>query len=202
MEQAEVFERIYQDYLAEIARVDLGAVQAKLGFSVEGDEAVIPILGRPHRVSGRGIAGPDGSRPTHAVAVILSKYLILCPEFAPTAKEWVAYKDFKDATPFAAGFRDTAETPLARRFGGDLPGLEQAGQKLGGRRAEEDYSCELAMVFQPLPQVPILMIFYDRDEEFPARCSLLFERRAAKYLDPECLAMCGMVLSAWLQRAG
>jgi len=33
------------------------------------------------------------------------------------------------------------------------------------------------------------------DEDFPADCSLLFEKQAARYLDMECLAMIAMVLA-------
>jgi Domain of unknown function (DUF3786) len=48
--------------------------------------------------------------------------------------------------------------------------------------------------------VPILLVFNDRDEDFPAHCSLLFERRAEKYLDMECLAMLGWALSERLKQ--
>jgi hypothetical protein len=50
-------------------------------------------------------------------------------------------------------------------------------------------------VFEALPRVRIYLIFNDADEDFPADCSLLFEKQAAKYLDMECLAMIGMVLA-------
>jgi hypothetical protein len=43
--------------------------------------------------------------------------------------------------------------------------------------------------------VRIYLIFNDADEDFPADCSLLFEKQAASYLDMECLAMIGMVLA-------
>ncbi|MBW2248424.1 MAG: DUF3786 domain-containing protein, partial [Deltaproteobacteria bacterium] len=36
--------------------------------------------------------------------------------------------------------------------------------------------------------------------EFPAHCSILFERRAEKYLDAECLAILGMLLSVYLRK--
>jgi len=45
------------------------------------------------------------------------------------------------------------------------------------------------------------MFYNDQDEEFPANCSLLFEKRARHYLDMECLAMIGMVLAEWLARS-
>jgi hypothetical protein len=50
-------------------------------------------------------------------------------------------------------------------------------------------------VFEALPRVRIYLIFNDADEDFPADCSLLFEKQAAQYLDMECLAMIGMVLA-------
>jgi hypothetical protein len=50
-------------------------------------------------------------------------------------------------------------------------------------------------VFKALPRVRIYLIFNDEDEDFPADCSLLFEKQAAQYLDMECLAMIGMVIA-------
>ena len=50
-------------------------------------------------------------------------------------------------------------------------------------------------MFEALPRVRIYLIFNDADENFPADCSLLLEKQAAKYLDMECLAMIGMVLA-------
>jgi hypothetical protein len=38
------------------------------------------------------------------------------------------------------------------------------------------------------------MLYNDTDDEFAAKCSVLFERRAEAYLDAECLAMVGRLL--------
>jgi hypothetical protein len=51
-----------------------------------------------------------------------------------------------------------------------------------------------------LPKVPSLLLFNDKDDEFPAQCSVLFEKRADKFLDMECLAMVGMLLSEYLRK--
>ena len=56
------------------------------------------------------------------------------------------------------------------------------------------------MKLEALPRVPILLIFNDRDDDFPAQCSLLFEGRAGKYLDMECLAIAGWALSERLKQ--
>ena len=44
------------------------------------------------------------------------------------------------------------------------------------------------------------MLFNDEDDEFSARCLVLFERRAERYLDMECLAIVGWLLSDYLHR--
>jgi hypothetical protein len=46
----------------------------------------------------------------------------------------------------------------------------------------------------------VLLLFNDADEDFPASCSVLYERRAERYLDMECLAMLGMMLAEGLKR--
>ena len=55
------------------------------------------------------------------------------------------------------------------------------------------------MQFDALPKIPVLMLFNDIDEEFPAQSTVLFERRAENYLDMECLAMVGMLLFEYLK---
>jgi hypothetical protein len=201
MEQARVFEEIYQEYLSRISQIDPDRVRDRLGVIPEGAGILIPFFGIPHSVSKQGVVDAQGRRPTHAVSVVLFKYLLMCPEEEPTASEWVTYKDFKDAAPFTGGFLNTGEKPIARTFEGRVPELERVSGELGGRPAEIEISCDLAVRFEALPKVPLLMLFNDRDEDFPAQCSLLFERRAADYLDMECLAMTGMILTERLKKA-
>jgi hypothetical protein len=55
------------------------------------------------------------------------------------------------------------------------------------------------MQFNALPKIPVLLLFNDADEEFPAQCAVLFERRAENFLDMECLAMVGMLLFEYLK---
>jgi hypothetical protein len=46
----------------------------------------------------------------------------------------------------------------------------------------------------------MLLLFNDADEEFPADCKVLFEKRAESYLDMECVAIIGMLLAEFLRR--
>lgn len=200
MEQAQVFDEIYTNYLTEVSAINLNTVTNRLGITVNGDEAVIPFYGIPHRVSSTSVMDQEGKRPIHSVSVILCKYLLLCPEQEqPVDSEWVKYHSFPDAAPFAGGFKNTAEEPISKAFTGKLNDLKRACTALGGQPGEAIFSCDLAIRFRVLPKVNLLMMFNDEDEEFPAECSILFEQHASAYLDMECLAMLGMVLATWLK---
>ena len=200
MKPAPVFDEIYRKYLADVSAIDLGRTAPRLGIEVDGDTAVIPFYGILHRVSGKGVTDAQGRRPIHAVSVILCQYLLLCPDAAPpAASEWVKYHGFKDAAPFAGGFRNTAEQPIGNTFSGRLDDLDAACMALGGRPADAPINCDLAIRLPALPKVDLLMLFNDQDEEFPADCSILFETHADAYLDMECLAMLGVVLAVWLR---
>jgi len=200
MKQTPVFNEIYENYLADVSAIDLSLTGSRLGINVDGDQAIIPFYGIPHRVSHTGVMDEKGKRPIHSVSVILCKYLLLCPDQEPPASgEWVKYHSFQDAAPFAEGFRNTAEQPISRAFSGKLDDLKSACMKLNGQPEEAPYSCDLAIRFSVLPKLNLLMLFNDQDDEFPADCSILFEKHADAYLDMECLAMLGMVLAVWLK---
>lgn len=200
MQQAEVFEKIYRDYLAQVAKVDLMQVKDRIGITVDGDDAVIPFYGLSHRVSAQGIVDEQGRRPSHTVSVVLCQYILLCPDIEPNDTEWVTFKDFKDAAPYVGGFLNNAERPIGRIFSNRMPDLEKACRALGGLNVSEEFSSDLAVRFDALPKMPVLLLFNDQDDEFPAQCSLLFQRQAAKFLDMECLAMIGLVLPEWLKK--
>ncbi|MEW5734100.1 MAG: DUF3786 domain-containing protein [Thermodesulfobacteriota bacterium] len=201
MERNKVFGEIVEDYLAKVAAAPKEPLAARLGFAKGPEGLAVDFLAEPYLVTPRGVLDAGGRTPHHAVSVTLFKYILLCPEDTPQKKDWVRYRDFADAAPFAVPFTENAEKPLAKAFSGDVAALAEAAAKLGGSRADIGVSADLCTVFPALPRVPVLLIYNDRDEEFPAQCSILFEQRAEKYLDMECLAMVGWLLAARLIRA-
>jgi hypothetical protein len=195
-QRAPVFDQIMRDYLQQVAglgdRPRLGEV---LGITILENGFRVPYFDRAFTITGEGITDEQGTTPSHATSVVLCKYLLLCPDRPPADGSLLTYKDFKDGTPYVAGFKNTAEHPIARHFNGNLPALEKKCRQLGGGPFDTDVSCQLAFRFQALPQVPVFLLFNDADEDFPAQCSLLFRQSAAAYLDMECIAMVGSTLA-------
>jgi len=199
-QRAPVFDRIIKDYLQQVSNLrDRSGLSAALGIIADQKSFTIPLFNQSITITDDTIIDATGTAPSHATGVLACKYLLLCPEHPPTDHQLVTYKDFQDAAPYVIGFKNTAERPIATAFSGRVEALEAACQALAGQPFATEVSCQLAYRFQALPQVPIFLLFHDADDEFPAQCTLLFQKNAAGYLDMECLAMLGGILAHRLQ---
>ena len=201
-EKSDIFDKTYDHYIKKIAALDFGAIAVNLGVKTDGETVTIPFFNTPYQLTRKGVLTPDGNPAAFGVGVVLCNYLIQCPQSTPRDDEWYSYKDFKDAAPLAGTFANTVERPIAEDFSGRLSELEKAGQILGGIEPSITFPYDLNLLIQALPKIPILLLFNDADDEFPADCKVLFEKRVESYLDMECVAIIGMLLSEFLKRCG
>ena len=102
---------------------------------------------------------------------------------------WVPYRDLKDGSQFAAYIKANIEDRIARAFEGKKGLLEERLRLLGGQPSNGEVMADLAVTLEPFPRVPLLTLFRDRDEEFPASFQFLFDASASDYLDLESLAV-------------
>ncbi len=199
MEKDHIYDQTYKDYLSRIADLDFPFLSDRLGIKIVGQDAIIPFFSKLYRLSAKGITDSSNRQPHLSVSVILCKYLLMCPMIEPLGGNWMSYKDFRNAAPLVQTFYNTVTQPIDNTFSSRLAELEVAGKKIGGYPPGDEYAYDFAMQFDALPKVSILLLFNDKDEEFPAQCSVLFEKRAEKFLDMECLAMVGMLFSEYLK---
>jgi hypothetical protein len=202
---AAVFKETFRYYLDQVNRMApavlrdaesiLGVRQTKCGI-------IIPFFRRQYRVASDGVFDEDGRQSIFPVSVVLCRYLMMCPAHpVHDGEEWVSYKDFLDAAPFAGAFNVNTEQAVVRNFSGRVKELSRACRSLGGHDPHDGLAYDLAENILALPRIPLYLLFNDADDEFPAQCRILFERRAEKFLDMECLAILGWMLSDYLMQA-
>jgi hypothetical protein len=196
-----VFEKTYQNYLEQLREISLESVAHNLGSKIEGNRLIIPLFIKEYEISGEGIADQSGKKPSHDVCVILSKYILRCPAIPPKEHDWVSFRNFKDSGPLMSYFTNEVERAIGSYFSGRLNALKKASDTLGGYPTDLEVKYDLAIQFDALPKIPVLMLYNDADEEFSAKCSILFESRAEKYFDAECIAMIGWQLFSHLKKA-
>ncbi|MBW2180459.1 MAG: DUF3786 domain-containing protein [Deltaproteobacteria bacterium] len=196
-----VFEQTYQHYLTQISQLNLIDLKERLGIRIHDNQAIVEVFGQPHRISGEGIIGPSEKRPSFDICIILSKYILLCPDLPTQKKGWVSFRDFKDSGPLLKFYANDVEKAIADRFSGKINTLKENGKTIGGYSPNLELSYDFCMQFDVLPKIPLLLLFNDADNEFPAACSVLFQNDAEKYLDAECLSMVGVLLLTRLRKA-
>jgi hypothetical protein len=170
-----VFEKTYKNYLEQLREVSFESIAHKLGAKTEGNRIKIPLFRNEYEVSFEGIADPSGKKPTHDICVILSKYILLCPDTPSKANDWVSFRNFKNSGPLINYFTNDVERAISSYFSGRLNDLKKASDTLTGYPPALDVKYDLAIQFDALPMVPVIMLYNDADEEFSAKCSILFE---------------------------
>lgn len=73
---------------------------------------------------------------------------------------------------------------LAARYGADIEGFYETGARLGSERL--GYG-DAALRLLPFPRLPVALILWRGDEEFPARADLLFDSTCRHHLPADIL---------------
>ncbi|MEJ5186705.1 MAG: DUF3786 domain-containing protein [Candidatus Geothermincolales bacterium] len=117
---------------------------------------------------------------TSYVMRLLSLIYLSKAQAKPLANQWVPYRELKDGLFYVKSFQETVEERLLSRFSEDLDALREAAVALGGRVVEQG---DLGVVIPTFPRLPLLMIIWKGDEEFPSSARILFDRSADTYLN-------------------
>ncbi|MBI5018551.1 MAG: DUF3786 domain-containing protein [Deltaproteobacteria bacterium] len=173
--------------LTKVAAADFEALArgSGAGYDPGPPEALeFPFLGVPHRVTRTDVTASAGEAPTVWVKIFLLIYATRSSG-APPAGEWVAYRSLPNAVSKSKSFEAVGER-IGGAFEGRLGELDAAAARLGGRPAGFG-SPDRSYVFDALPRVPVLLLFWDRQEGFPSRASLLLDGGVLDSLDQEAI---------------
>jgi hypothetical protein len=180
------YDHVCADLLAIV--YDAGAVAnaEALGGVTESDTARIPLLGVDCVVHSDGIT--QNGRPLDTIGSILVMRYLLQAGNEEIQNLWLPYRDLKDGGQFGSYIKAHIEDKIADLFSGKVALLRERLVAVGARPYSGEMQSDLVLLLSPLPKVPVLCLFWDRDDEFPASFQFLFDASAPAYLDLESLA--------------
>ena len=184
------YDKVLDGLLVSLKESGASANASFLGGTVRGGKTYVPLFGMEWRVEDDGFYR-DGRRLDTIGSILAARYLLQGGNGQAAAQltgSWLPYRDLKDGAQFASYIKAHLEEPMARDFSGRRDVLAGRLEALGARPYSADFRADLVFVVEPLPRVPILCLFWDRDDEFPASFQFLFDASAQTYLDLECLA--------------
>ena len=168
----------------EVAALRLEDIAAGLGARLEAGSLSIRCLGRDFLV------GPDGTITTAGtltpwMQILLLHYVRTRGNARPSGT-WVSFTDLKAGLMKSKSFARDCEEPLRLLFDGDSRSVEHALERLGGQR-QAGTPAPVAWKIFALPRLPVLLLYWPHDEEFPSKSRILFDATADRFLDVESL---------------
>ena len=118
---------------------------------------------------------PMGDRLLHKLSCF-SILSILCylnnAQEVPSAAKLVRPEETSGGQIYLKGSHVLPLDKIAHKYGNDVEGFLLRGSELGGEQLK--YGDASLRLF-PFPRIPVTLILWMRDEEFPARADLLFD---------------------------
>ena len=114
----------------------------------------------------------------------LNVYTLLwyCKDNASLSGTWLPFHSMKHASPYAPAFQKTVLRSFSEIFDGKELILKDAVAKIGGTPLGEHHYFIPAFACMPL-----LLQFWDGDDEFPAQGNILFDKNATDFIHVESL---------------
>ena len=177
-------ETIDQVLFADVLKLDPREVGQRTGcaWDKESQSFVLETWGGRTRVC-PGNETVTALEPGHMpsgeyLSLLLVHYLIHSQPDRPT-ESWVSEKDIPGGAAFFRGPHAFPVERITRRFDNDLAAFESACRELGGRPLE---LADKAFAFEVLPRVPVAVLYWLGDEDFPCEAKLLFDRSIDRHL--------------------
>ncbi|MDA8443233.1 MAG: DUF3786 domain-containing protein [Peptococcaceae bacterium] len=188
-----------QDAKVRFTQLDLPAIALRAGAEqVSGTTLRIKFLGRDYLVSADGevATGVEVGEATIAEQILLLHYLAQA-EGVPVQHKLISFKELPGGAIYINPFTNRAIKPLVAAFGADPEQLLAHGTVLGGSKASPG---DVSVCVDVFPYVPITLVLWAGDDEFPATGNILFDISAPHYLPTEDYAVLASMLVARLKQ--
>ena len=112
---------------------------------------------------------------------------------ASPSQKWITFGEVPGGEIYLPVFRARSIDRMVRAFGGQEAALVEAARAVGG--TELDLG-DVSVRVQALPRVPVAVVLWRGDDEFPPSGNLLFDASVTTYLPMEdMVVLAGMVAS-------
>lgn len=143
----------------------------------------------------RGRDALSGSGLSPIMQALLLYYFRLS-DGTPLANRWIAFSELPDGRFYDQAFQGYSGKVIAREFKNDLEAFRRSASKVGGQEYTQDQALgDAAFVFQVLPYVALLAVYWCGDEDFPASCQILFDASVSHHLSTDACAILGSTLT-------
>jgi hypothetical protein len=132
----------------------------------------------------------------------LLAYYFTFSDGTPEQGKWISFSELPDGRFYFQAFQGYTGQVLAKIFGNQGVGFDEAAEKVNGYKVDLDEPLgDFAYCFRVLPRVSLLAVSWLGDEDFPASYRILFNGNVCHHLSTDGCAIIGSILTRRLIEA-
>jgi hypothetical protein len=121
----------------------------------------------------------DGAYKPHDFFYLFIIYYMLHVKNHEISEEWISEKDMPSGTTFFRGLHVIPTHLITDAFKNNLQLFKKTCEQLGGTFINQ---ADAAFVFHITPKIPIAVLYWEGDEDFPPESKLLFDKSITHHL--------------------
>jgi hypothetical protein len=176
--------RLAREQLAAIADIEQQCRKSGARYLSDEKSVIIDHLNRSYRIS-----FPDGEvslvNSEEAVPArdkILILHYFIRAKGTPLTGRIITYKELHEGINYYPTFFKRAIDPIINNFRDKPQNLLEVAKELGGHKA--DYG-DIAVTIDAFPRVPLTIVLWSGDKEFPPDGNIMFDNTIPDYLPTE-----------------
>lgn len=178
-----------------------GELVQRAGLVLHPDGMAIAVVGKRYVVRWPELVvveqATGGESPEELQALVLD-YLARADGSSPTGR-WLGFRELPHGGFYWQAFQGYSGDDLVRSLNGNTALFRRGAERLAGSPVALG---DAAYEFRALPNVPLAVVWWEGDEEFPPRAAVLFDAVASHYLPTDGLAILGRMLCRQLIKLG
>ena len=176
--------RLAREKLAGTTDIEQQCARSSAEYLAAEKAIIVTYLNRPYRVT---ITDTEISLQESPEAVPLRDKILLLhyltqAKGTPLSNRVITFKELPEGGSYFPTYYKRAIKPLVDNFGHEPERLWEIARILGGRPA--DYG-DVAVTVEAFPCVPVTLVLWRGDDEFPPEGNILFDSSISDYLTTE-----------------
>lgn len=167
----------------DVRNIDFKDIADGIGAEFKKDNSLsIKCMGREFSIS------PYGDITTHGhitpwIKILLLHYIRTAGKGELSGK-WVSYSELRGGMVKASSFLRECEEPLKGLLERDFVRTEKIFIRLGAGKCK-GFPTENAWHLHLLPKLPVMILYWPKEDEFESKVKIIFDSTADRFLDAE-----------------
>jgi hypothetical protein len=197
------YEQTYEIIRSRLVGCDFADIARRMGLNFISEELLsVDFLGRTYEITRAGVHPADGKGVNVNILSVLVYYAVSPGKGEPLYDFTLMHNFSRGLFSGSHSEKDWMGAPLVREFSGDYKKFARVADALGmvyeGSRTAGEYTWDYLL----LPRMPVKVVYYEADDEFPCEVKIFYDKTAPGFLEFEPLAVLNGCFISALVSAG